>query len=158
MPRPAINDSLWAEMTAAQKSEAVRAGNATLRQMAEGLLDGPDELGQACREFLTSVGASLSELTIEQLSPGSLADNLKDNSVNQVAQQGATTTMEFLPIEKKHASDTSDREPITATKRRRLGLPRGYLPRLHRHERLVRASGVAFSRSGARGGNNDQET
>jgi len=152
MPRPAINDTLWAEMTAAQKSEAVRAGNATLRQMVEGLLDGPDELGHACREFLTRVGASLSELMIEQLSPGSLDANLKDNSVNLLEQQDATTTMDFVPIAKKPTSDTSDEETITAAKRRRLGLPRGYLPRLHRRERL------AFSRSGARGGKNDQET
>src|SRR2546430_4364516 len=100
MPKPAINDSLWAEMTAAQKSEAVRAGNATLRQMAEGLLDGPDELAQACSEFLTSLGASLSELTIEQLSPDSLDANLKENSGNQLQQQDATTTMEFVPIDK----------------------------------------------------------
>jgi len=139
-------------MTAAQKSEAVRAGNATLRQMAEGLLDGPAELGQACREFLTSVGASLSELMIEQLSPGSLDANLKDNSVNLLEQQDATTTMDFVPIAKEDTSDTSDEETITAAKRRRLGLPRGYLPRLHRRERL------AFSRSGGRGGKNDQET
>src|SRR5262245_44293567 len=65
VPRPAINDLLWAEMTPAQRSEAVRSGYATLRQMVEGLLDGSDELQLVCREFLARTDASLNELNCE---------------------------------------------------------------------------------------------
>ena len=61
-------------MTAAQQSEAVRADRATLRQMVEGLLNGPDELGRACKQVLTRTDASLKELTDTQLPGQGCAD------------------------------------------------------------------------------------
>ena len=158
MPRSAINDSSWAEMTAVQKSEAVRAGRATLRQMVEGLLDGPDELVRACREVLTHTDASLKELTDTQL-PRQCCRDPADGSLDyQPDQKDLTTNKEPEPIQEQVTSEASPEGGTTASKRRRLGLPRGYLPRLHRHERLVRTSGVALSRSGVRAGNNDRET
>ena len=147
-------------MTAAQQSEAVRADRATLRQMVEGLLDGPDELSRACKEVLTRTDASLKELTYTQL-PGQGCDDggSAGGSLDyQLEQKDLTTIKESAPIQERVTSDASHERGITATKRRRLGLPRGYLPRLRRHERLVRTSGVALSRSGVRGGSNDRET
>ena len=159
MPETAIDDSLWAEMTAAQQSETVRAHRATLRQMVAGLLDGPDELGQACREVLARTDASLKELTDTHLlhragAAGTQAKGFFDDYL----EQDLATPKESEPVQERAVSKASDASGTTANKRRRLGLPRGYLPRLHRHERLVRTSGVALSRSGMRAGSNDRET
>jgi len=41
MSKSAISGSVWAEMSEAQRIESVREGCATLKQMVEGLLDGP---------------------------------------------------------------------------------------------------------------------
>jgi hypothetical protein len=119
MPRSAVNDSLWATMTSAQKSEAVSAGRATLRQMVAGLLDGPDDLSRSCREFLTRMDASLKELT----------------AIDQVEQQELSETTESESLEVPIIS--GEGKHATTPKRRRLGLPRGYSPRLHRRKRLV---------------------
>ena len=160
MPGSAIDDSLWAEMTAAQKSEAVRVGSATLRQMVEGLLDGPDELGRACTEVLTRTDASLKELTDPQLPcHGCGEKDRADGSLDyQLEQRDLKTMTESESIHERVHADASHERGITAANRRRLGLPRGYLPRLRRHERLVHTSGVALPRSGVGGGNNDRET
>jgi hypothetical protein len=120
MPRSAVNDSLWATMTAAQKSEAVSAGRATLRQMVAGLLDGPDEVGRSCREFLTRMDASLEELS----------------DTVQVEQPESNQTTESESVAVPIISDQGH-DAATTSKRRRLGLPRGYSPRLHRRKRLV---------------------
>ena len=122
MPRPAINDSSWAEMTAAQKCEAVRAGRATLRQMVAGVLDGSDELSRACREVLTRTDASLKELTDDANSTNYECE-LKDLMANE----------EPASIPDQATSDASNQAGIEVPKRRRLGLPRGYLHRLRRH-------------------------
>ena len=53
-----IGDQVWAEMTEGQKVEAVFAGHATLKQMSEGLLDGSEQLRNACREYLAETDAS----------------------------------------------------------------------------------------------------
>ena len=108
-------------MTAAQKSEAVGAGRATLRQMVAGLLDGPDEVGRSCTEFLTHMDASLKELAA--------SDHLQ--------RHDSTRTNESETVKRPIISDQSQNAAMTATKRRRLGLPRGYLPRLHRRHRPV---------------------
>ena len=122
MPGAAINDSSWAEMTAAQKCEAVRAGRATLRQMVAGVLDGPDELGRACREVLTRTDASLKELSDDS------------NSINyQPEREDLMMNREAAPIPDQPAADANHAAGIAGPRRRRLGLPRGYLPRLHKH-------------------------
>jgi len=135
MPGAAINDSLWAEMTAAQKSEAVRAGRASLRQMVEGLLDGPDELGRACREVLARTDASLKSLTDFQLSNRECpdGDSAEESPDYQFEQQDLETIRESDPTQKQITSNSTHKRGINVAKRRRLGLPRGYLPRLRRH-------------------------
>ena len=121
MPRSAINDPLWAKMTAAQKSEAVGAGHATLRQMVAELLDGPEEVGRSCREFLTRLDPSLKEL----------------NALQYLEHRDSTHTKGPESFRRPLISDQSQQAAMTVTKRRRLGLPRGYLPRLHRRQRPV---------------------
>jgi hypothetical protein len=121
MPRSAINDSLWAKMTEAQKSDTVGAGRATLRQMVAGLLDGSAEVGRSCREFLTRLDVSLKELAFSE----------------QPEQQDSTPPKESEPIKRQSTSDQSQHAVVAPTKRRRHGLPRGYSPRMHRRKRLV---------------------
>jgi hypothetical protein len=137
MPRPAINDTLWAEMTATQKADAVRAGEATLRQTVAGLLEGPDELNRACQEVLSRADASLEELAHAQSSHRGSADKHSENDSidDQVEHQNLKTINESEARGSgidSDASHPSHPERITATKRGRLGLPRGYLARLHR--------------------------
>jgi len=59
-----ICDEAWTHLTEVEKTEVVRRGGATLRQLTQGLLDGPDELRSACRDFLIHTSASLEELPI----------------------------------------------------------------------------------------------
>jgi len=144
MPGAAINDRLWAEMTPAQKGEAVGAGRATLRQMIAGVLDGPDELAELCREFLTRTDASLKQLTVDSDLP-----HCQSAPEEPVVPRAIVMTADQL------SSNTSMQTMTATRRRRRLGLPRGYLPRLHGHERLVRAGGAAFAGSGARVDSNE---
>ena len=120
MPRPAINDSLWAEMTSAQRSEAVRSGQATLRQMVAGLLDGPDELRRTCSEFLARTDASLKDLT-DELAPSSYQSETEAHAAEQ-----SVLVKALLP------DSNGEKPPVARRKKRRLGLPRGYSPPLHR--------------------------
>src|ERR1700676_5375913 len=110
MPKSAIDDSLWTEMTAAQKSDAVRAGGATLRQTVEGLLDGPDELSRVCKEVLTRADASLKELTDAQLPNGACPDG--DTSDNSIDYQGEQQDREKIkasePIQQQATSDSTN--------------------------------------------------
>ena len=115
-------------MTAARRCEAVRAGQATLRQTVEGLLDGPDELVRACTEVLTRTDASLKYLTDTQ---GSKGDPACGSLSDQLEQENLTTIKESVPMQERVTEGASQERGIIATKRRRLGLPRGYLPRLH---------------------------
>src|ERR1700704_1044802 len=62
MSKSIIGDGLWTEMTEGQKVEAVFAGHATLKQMSEGLLDGSEQLRNACREYLAETNASFENL------------------------------------------------------------------------------------------------
>jgi len=64
MSKSAIDEASWAELTPAQKADAVREGRATLKQMTAGLLDGPDILRNACCEFLLHTDASFEDLPL----------------------------------------------------------------------------------------------
>ena len=117
MSRSAIGDLLWAEMTTAQQAEAVLAGRATLRQIVAGLLDGPDQLRDACRRFLARTDSSFQQLIIEGESNGH-----------------QTEARNLYPDEKpdqetKQATEDSGQNGAMADKKRRLGLPPGYKPR-----------------------------
>ena len=65
MSNSIIGEQIWAEMTGVQKAEAVRSGRATLKQLTEGLLDGSDELRNACREYLAHTDASPEDISLD---------------------------------------------------------------------------------------------
>jgi len=78
MSNAIIGDKAWKLLTKVQKTEVVRRGSATLRQLTQGLLDGPVELRTACRDALIHTGTSLKELPRSFSSePGALANHPK---------------------------------------------------------------------------------
>ncbi|MBC8031736.1 MAG: hypothetical protein H7Z16_16755 [Pyrinomonadaceae bacterium] len=123
MSSGSIGDHLWAEMTDGQKVDAVYKGQATLKQMSEGLLDGADDLRNACREFLAHTDPSFENLVVEDGELNSLADAL-----TLAAQNRGSTTR---PTTKRNS-----RTAIAASKQR-FGLPQGFVPRLQRYGRAV---------------------
>lgn len=118
MSKSAIDDLSWAELSAAQRAEAVRAGRATLKQMMAGLLDGPDVLHHACRDFLLHTDASFADLPVQTTEP------------DLEGQQYA------LKIDELRDSllRKSERQPKKIL-RQRFGLPSGFSPRLQRFTR-----------------------
>ena len=122
MSQLAINGSAWAEMSEAQKIEAVREGRATLKEAVEGLLDGPDKLRKACTEFLTHTDASFKKL------PNKIeTDNPRFNAQSREHEE------ETGPAPEESTPSLTQEELMNGARKRRLGLPKGYVPRLHRH-------------------------
>lgn len=113
---------LWAEMTGIQKTEAVRSGRATLKQLTEGLLDGSDELHDACQAFLAKTDGSLKDIPPETdvLKKPSLADLRLDQSQ-----------------EKSNPSIPKQRVASLRKTTQRFGLPQGFTLRLQQNGRSV---------------------
>lgn len=123
MSNGSIGDQLWAEMTDGQKVDAVYKGQATLKQMSEGLLDGPDELRKACREILAHTDPSFENLVVDDGHLDSLADAL----VLAAQKLGSKTR----PTTKRNS------QTAKAASKQRFGLPQGFVPRLQRYGRAV---------------------
>ena len=121
MSKSIIGDQLWAEMTEGQKVEAVFAGHATLKQMSEGLLDGPDQLRAACGEYLTETSPSFENLPTDSLAPEMLD-----------AEQTASSPQSESPPPRLRKTRTPT-DPL----KQRFGLPQGFVPRLQRYGRSV---------------------
>ena len=122
MSKSAINGSAWAEMSEAQKIEAVREGRATLKQMVEGLLDGPNKLREACRKFLAHTDVCLERVQVEtEIDPG------------QPEQPGRNPDEEAGPSKEESIPDDPHGVLADGARKRRQGLPEGYVPRLYRH-------------------------
>ncbi len=86
MSKSVVGDQVWSEMTEGQKIEAVLTGHATLKQMSEGLLDGSDQLRNACREFLADTGPSFENLPVDpeqHINPDELNSALLNASLTQ---------------------------------------------------------------------------
>lgn len=77
-----IGHQIWLQMTELEKIEVVRNGRATLRQLTQGLLDGPDELRDLCRDFLAHTGTGLQELPVDLFLATSAKRNFHDSSAN----------------------------------------------------------------------------
>ena len=123
MSTGSIGDLLWAELTDGQKVDAVYQGQATLKQMSEGLLDGSDELRNACREILAHTDPSFESLVVDDGHLGSLADALA-----LAAQRLGSKTR---PTTKRVS------RAATVQSKHRFGLPQGFVPRLQRYGRAV---------------------
>lgn len=116
MSKSLISDQFWVRMTEAQKIAAVFAGQATLNQMSEGLLDGSEQLRSACREFLAETGSSF--------------DNLPDPE--QPSDPPLSPSHAQTVSSRRAKTKTSSRNP-THTFRQRFGLPDGFVPRPQRY-------------------------
>lgn len=117
-----IGDHLWAEMTEGQKIETVLTGHATLNQLSEGLLDGSDQLRNACREFLAETGPSFENLPLDP------------------EQHGSGDEATSVLLDSGFSQDRIDkaRNPAPAQiVKQRFGLPAGFVPRLQRYGRSV---------------------
>lgn len=123
MSNGSIGDHLWAEMTDGQKVDAVYRGQATLKQLSEGLLDGSEDLRNACREFLAHTDPSFENLVVDDGQLGSLADALA-----LAAQNLGSKTRPTNKLNSQTAKGTS---------KQRFGLPQGFVPRLQRYGRAV---------------------
>lgn len=123
MSKSIIGDQLWTEMTEGQKVEAVFAGHATLKQMSEGLLDGSDQLRNACRNYLAQTSASFENLPTERVAPAE-------------PDQALELTSNVTPDESQPRRITKIRVPHETLKQR-FGLPAGFVPRLQRYGRSV---------------------
>jgi hypothetical protein len=122
MSKSIIGDHLWAEMTEGQKIEAVLTGHATLKQMSEGLLDGSEQLRNACREFLAETGPSFENLPVDPEQPSS-----RNESTNASLNTG---------FPQRRITKVRGRAP-SQTFKQRFGLPQGFVPRLQRYGRNV---------------------
>jgi len=107
MSKAAISGLGWAEMSEAQRIDFVRAGRASLKEMVEGLLDGPDGLREACRKFLMR-----SDVCLQQPAP----------EPDPQTEEPAEATI-----------DESTAALLEGARKRRPGLPEGYVPRPYRH-------------------------
>ena len=121
MSKSIIGDQLWADMTEVQKVDAVRQGHATLKQMTEGLLDGPDGLRNACRNFLAHTGATFEDILI----------------VGDPTEQLAELAKELQEGLKKRRSSAKIPPCLTRGVKSRFGLPEGFVPRLQRNGRNI---------------------
>jgi len=113
-----IGDQLWAEMTEGQKVEAVFAGHATLKQMSEGLLDGSDQLRNACREYLAETKPSFENLSVDSDEPSEMPEQ---------------ASPQVEPVSRRITKARITPEPP----KQRFGLPAGFVSRLQRHGRTV---------------------
>src|SRR3954451_3866367 len=89
MSDSAVRCSEWAELSEPQRIQLVRTGQATLKQMVQGFLDGPDDLKCACSKFLMEADATLERRLIN--SPNSVDDDRKlaiETDGNRKRRQG----------------------------------------------------------------------
>lgn len=120
MLKSASNASLWAEMSEAQKIKSVSTGSATLKEMVEGLLDGPVKLRETCRDFLANSDVCL------QIQPPNKIDRKE---------------LDLPELHQDHDDESSAEEIAAAAhsavidnaRKRRQGLPEGYVARVHKH-------------------------
>jgi hypothetical protein len=122
MSKSITGDQFWAEMTEGQKVAAVFTGHATLKQMSEGLLDGSEQLRNACREFLADTGPSFENLPVD---PEQQSNEDETPSVSPAADH-----------QQRRIAKTSTRQS-RHTLKQRFGLPEGFVPRLQRYGRSV---------------------
>jgi len=122
MSKSISGDHWWAEMTEGQKIEAVLTGHATLKQMSEGLLDGSDQLRNACREILADTGPSFENLPVDP-----------EQNINPDESNSASLSTSFP---ESRTTNVKKRAPAQTIKQR-FGLPEGFMPRLQRFGRSV---------------------
>ena len=106
-------------MAEAQKIAAVFVGHATLKQMSEGLLDGSEQLRNACREILAHTGPTFENLPLDDEPPESSPETINAPPSDSPQRLDDKSQTHFPPI------------------KNRFGLPDGFVPRLQRYGRSV---------------------
>lgn len=124
MSKSIIGEQLWAEMIKVQKAEAVRSGRATLKQLTEGLLDGSDELRNACREHLAHTDASLEDISL-------------DPDAGKNPSEETDPRLQDKVLKKRSSSKRKKKVLSTRKPGPRFGLPEGFTPRLKQCGRSV---------------------
>jgi hypothetical protein len=119
MSESLVGEQSWERMTESEKAEAVRQGHATLKQMMQGLLDGPERLRQACRDFLAHTGASFDDIPIANAS--------QSQPVNKSGRDGKASAV-------KQSRNHRSRKRLP---NQRFGLPDDFVPRMQRHGRSI---------------------
>lgn len=133
MLKSVIGDELWAEMTEGQKLDAVFGGQATLKQLTEGLLDGSEKLRHACREFLADT-----DPTFENLPVGSEPnDTSEQTSASSQASSAARHEGHAWLHDSVELRITKSSVRAAAHSKPRFGLPEGFEPRRQRYGRGV---------------------
>jgi hypothetical protein len=134
MSKVIIGDQLWAEMTEGQKVDAVFRGQATLKQMSEGLLHGSEKLRDACRESLSHTGPSFENLPVAPEPTKTLPALIPKVRKRERARRtrGARAgSGRGIAVSKTKNRNTGPQV------RQRFGLPDGFVPRLQRFGRSV---------------------
>jgi hypothetical protein len=121
MSKLIIGDQFWAEMAEDRKIDAVVTGHATLKQLSEGLLDGSDQLRNACREYLGDTSLSFENLPLDPPEPGS----------REISEDNSPPSELPHPTKKKMSGEAHN------SAKQRFGLPDGFMPRLQRYGRTV---------------------
>jgi hypothetical protein len=121
MSKSAIGALLWAEMSEAQKIEAVSTGHATLKEMVEGLLDGSSELRAVCRKVLAN-----SDVCLEQQIQNADETRCAHSEPSELAIHNDEEGSE------EEVAAATQSAAIESARKRRQGLPVGYVPRLHK--------------------------
>jgi hypothetical protein len=119
MSKAIIGERAWAGLTEAQKILAVRSGQATLKQITEGLLGGPEELRAACREYLAQTKLSAEPISV------------KPDAVKKFSD-GPSTKLKARVRQKQKQKVVRVRKP-----KPRFGLPEGFIPRFQKYERSM---------------------
>jgi hypothetical protein len=119
MSKAIIGKRAWAGLTEAQKILAVRSGQATLKQITEGLLGGPEELRAACREYLAQTKLSAEPISV------------KPDAVKKFSD-GPSTKLKARVRQKQKQKVVRVRKP-----KPRFGLPEGFIPRFQKYERSM---------------------
>lgn len=127
MSKLIIDDQFWAEMADDRKIDAVVTGQATLKQMSEGLLDGSDQLRTVCQEYLADTSLSFEELPLDPHEPS-------HQEISPDKLPHSETSESELPQAETNKPLT---ESAHHSAKQRFGLPDGFLPRLHRYGRTV---------------------
>ena len=123
MSESIIGDDSWNRMTEAEKTAVVVQGRATLRHLTEGLLDGPEQLRNACRDFLINTGTAFEGLPIKS-----------QPSVRRPRERKSTGRS---AVKSSRPVKIRARRSRIKTPKLRFGLPSGFVPRLQRYGRMI---------------------
>ena len=130
MSESIIGDDSWNRMTEAEKTAVVVQGRATLRHLTEGLLDGPEQLRNACRDFLVNTGTALEGLPIKS------QPAVRRSRLRKSTSRSSSKTSRPVKVRTRRSR--------IRTSTQKFGLPNGFVPRLQRYGRMILLEGNVY--------------